>query len=338
MARIDYRANFAQKLKDELERLITAIEHKIAKIAETDADVSPEIKAEFSGDVLRDNILLVVALGEAQYFWLCYWRDGHGGAYAYDEDDFPKLRDCNRYADAKEVAKTVGLSDSRFLYTEKVERRWIINTTYSKAAAKPIAYNLVQMHKQLNTSRSLGVVIPDENIDDIANIPADQRDALKKAISLKNTREHILRDWEEANKAFFKGLYKASTVLYGAALEGLLLGYLMSPKAHKRLRGKPLKGKSKGSGSVDIRLEDWRSRLLREGSDEVKLDVLIAYAKEEGNLQNYLAGQAKTIQLARNAIHLRKAINNSQTFDPFKRSTAELCRAAFNSIIDQFSN
>lgn len=149
MTKIGNKANFAQQLKDERERLIAAIERKIAEeIAKTDADNSQEVRAKFSRDALRNSIQLVVALGEAQCFWFCFWREGHGEANAYDEKDFPGIRDCTHDTDDKEVAKILGLSDSTLLYAEKVERQWIINTTYSDTAAEPVAYNLIKMHKQ----------------------------------------------------------------------------------------------------------------------------------------------------------------------------------------------
>ena len=79
--RISDKANFTQELSHEREKVVAAIEREIDEVARTDQSLPPEFQTKYSKEALRNSILLVIALGGSQYFWLCYWRDSHGGAY-----------------------------------------------------------------------------------------------------------------------------------------------------------------------------------------------------------------------------------------------------------------
>jgi hypothetical protein len=115
MSRFQNKTDYTRQLQDERKRLITAIRRVVR-----DAKAPSKIQKDLS-TALKHNLLLVVALGESQYFWLCYWTDGQGEARAYDEDDFGELRDCDQDTPNEEVDDIVGPSEGKLLYAERVE-------------------------------------------------------------------------------------------------------------------------------------------------------------------------------------------------------------------------
>jgi len=148
MTRIPGKARFVQTLQQERERLILALEREIAEAIRGDAELAQAVPVGLSADALRRSIQLVIALGKDQYFWFCFWRDGLGGAMAYDEEDCPDLKVCDQSTDDKDVAAILGFAESRVLYSERVKYAWLIQTEYTDAAAKPVAHALVAMYKE----------------------------------------------------------------------------------------------------------------------------------------------------------------------------------------------
>ncbi len=105
-------------------------------------------------------------------------------------------------------------------------------------------------------------------------------------------KDLIVRDWQEAKKAFESGLYKSVVVLCGAIIESLLINALSFIENEAKLSYYQKYFKSKNQGDKPPEIEHWQ------------IYQLIEIANQQGIISTDAAKLSHVVRNYRNLIHL----------------------------------